>query len=480
MKTPLQYAIRLAILFTIIWFTDLLDAFALNVALPNIAQDFGITALAGEWVILGFLLTMTLAMPISGWIGERWGLRKAFTFTQVLYLLSSLGCGLAPELSYLIIFRLLQGLSAGLAIPLGLSSLMQEMPSHHWAKTTASMNMITLLAPALGPLMAGYVITILNWRWIFFLKLPLTLLSLILLFLWVKKGGEKKEHKLDTAGFFLGSIALLGLLYGISEFGKGQLSNKLSLGCILIGITFLGLFLRAEKKARNPLIPLRIFKIKLFSFGNIIQCSANIIFLGANFIIALYLQKGLGIDIKSVGWIMAAITPGMFVTMPIIGKFYNRIGPKPFMLTGLLLLSASMFTLAFLPKTSSYYLFALIIFLEGFASALTQTPNVMAIFCDIPKELKNTGSALYSLFKQISASLGVALTILILTITAILSRQNLHSETLETSLFIPCFIMLGTLPLASLICLRFINNKKVLTLISKKDHIETEAELGVE
>ena len=451
-----EYGIRLTIIYAMVWFIDLLDASTLNVALPRIADSFGITATDAEWAIIGFLLAMTLGMTVSTWMGRTFGMKRVFLLSQVLYIGSSLGCGLAADNAQLIFFRLLQGCSGGLIIPLGMATLLQVMPQKEWAKTSARMNMVTLLAPALGPLFAGYVTASMGWQWLFFLKLPLSFFCLLLSFLWVKET-EKFLSRFDWKGFAFSGLSLSLFLLVFSEVGRPDFSTATLIILALFALIFGFLFLRSEKKTEAPLISLGLFRSPLFAFGNIIQSSANVIFLGSNFIIALYLQKGLGFDIVTTGWVMAAITPGMLLVQPLVGKFYNRLGPLPFILPGLIVLALVMFAFMFVTSKTPPILLALLIFLEGAASSMLQTANVTSIFAEVPEKQMGAGSSLYSLFKQISASFGVALSTMVLSISS----------------FPLVFLVLGMIPLLALICCRHIDNKKALKKM-KQPHTETE------
>lgn len=473
-----SYGIRLAIIYSLVWFIDLLDASSLNVTLPAIAQSFHIDPINAEWAIVGFLLSMTIGISISSWLGENYGTRRIFLLSQLIYIGSSIGCGFSVDLSSLVFFRIFQGFAGGMAIPLGMSALMKAMPQSSWAKMSAYMNMVTLMAPALGPIFGAYAASLLGWRWIFFLKLPLSGICYLLSLYWVKKEVVNDRTKFDWGGFILGGFSLSGILWVFSGVGKNNLGLLLAIAFVSL---LLGLFfIRLEKKSANPLVPFPIFNIYHFSFGNLIQSAANTIFLGANFLIALYLQKGLGLDLVSTGWIMAAITPGMIIVQPLVGKFYNKIGPLPFIIPGLIILSLSTCAFALTTPQTPVYILGLLVFCIGAASSITQTANVTSIFSSLPDKYKGPGSSLYSLFKQISASFGVALSTMILSIGMTPNNSTSINKIQSLDIFHACFIVLGLIPAIALICCKFINNKKALAQITQPSHIPTEAEFGTE
>jgi MFS transporter, DHA2 family, lincomycin resistance protein len=295
---------------------------------------------------------------------------------------------------------------------------------------------------------------------------------------WVKKEAVKDKTKFDWSGFILGGLSLSGILWVFSEVGKNDLILLLAIAFVSL---LLGLFfIRIEKKSTNPLVPFPIFKIHHFSFGNLIQSAANTIFLGANFLIALYLQKGLGLDLVSTGWIMSAITPGMIIVQPLVGKFYNKIGPLSFIIPGLIVLSLSTCAFALTTPQTSVYILGLLVFCIGAASSITQAANVTSIFSGLPNKYKGPGSSLYSLFKQISASFGVALSTMILSIGMTMYDSTSISEIHSIGIFHSCFIVLGSIPAIALFYCKFINNKKALAQITEPSHIPTEAEFETE
>lgn len=456
------YSIRLAMIYCLVWFVDFLDATSLNVTLPAIAQFFQINPAHTEWAIIGFLLSMTIGMSLSGWLGDHCGTRKIFLLSQCLYIFATLECGFAFNFFSLILGRLIQGFAAGMAIPLGMAALMRAMPQTHWAKTTSIMNMVTLFAPALGPIFGTYATSLIGWRWVFFLKLPICFFCLVLSLLWVRKEELPPKRDFDWPGFILGSLSLAGILWMFSEIGKWPHSFLLM---VAAGSIFLGvLFILRQNRSRIPLFPLEIFKIRHFAIGNIIQSAANTIFLGANFIIALYLQKGLGLDLVATGWIMAAVTPGMILVQPFIGNLYNRLGPLPFIIPGLSLLSLSMVALVFTDWETSPYLLGFFVFCIGAASGMAQSANVTSIFSCLPHQYKGAGSSLYSLFKQISASFGVAISTMVLSIGMDMNGLSVIGQNSSSiAIFHACFAVLGSIPALALFFCFFIDNKKAVS-----------------
>jgi EmrB/QacA subfamily drug resistance transporter len=464
------YSIQIACLFACVWFIDLLDSTILNVALPSIASSFRIDPTQAEWAILGFLLTLSASMSISQWISEKYGVRKIFLLSQFVYLISSFLCGTAATLSQLVFFRLVQGFAGGILMPLGMSLLMNTVPQRKWAVFSSRVNMVSLLAPALGPIIAGYVTAMMGWPWLFYLKLPLSALCLFLSFLWVRPDQPISRKNFDWAGFALGTMGITLILFSLSKMGQPGVSNFLSIGLFVFSLLLIAAFVQVEDRIKYPLIPMGIFRIRLYSIGNLIQCSANVIFLGSIFIIGLFLQEGLKYSIVMTGWILSPITIGMFVVLPLVAKFYNRLGPLPFIIPGLALLSCCMFAFCLISPSTHPLWIAAIIFVTGAASSVVQTPNVLSIFSEITNEERTAASAVYALLKQISASIGVALSTMVITI-GLVSRQIPSLSSAPTFAILPlfkiAFIVLGSAPLLALFLCFYIDNKKAIEHATK-------------
>ena len=481
MHQNIQYGIRLFILYGIIWFIDLLDATLLNVALPAISMDFHIGPTEAQWALIGFLLATVIGMIISTPISQTFGLRRVFLLAQWVYLCSSLACGITVYFSELVFFRVIQGFAGGLAIPLGMFLSMSVLPHNMLAKVGSWTSFCTFVAPAMGPILTGYVTHYFNWRWLFLAKLPVSLIAVLLSHYWVKKQVvEKKKIEFDWPGFIFATLSLSSLLLAISVVKKPNISQLLPTSFFVLAFLCGGCFLWWEKRAAHPLVPLKIFRYPLFTWGNLIQSSANIIFLGSTFLVATYFQRSMKFSIILTGWIMGAVTLGMMAVMPLTAKYYNRWGPLPFIIPGLLLLSGTMFAFIAADPQTSPWLFTFIIFCVGAGSAAVKTSNFVAIFTGIPHTLKSPASSLYSIFKQIAASIGIAVSSTILSIGMDRFSIDLTAVYIPQKVFVVPFAVLGSIPLLALPCCLRINNTKARQKHAAHDHLETEFEEGAE
>ncbi|HEY5813088.1 MAG TPA: MFS transporter, partial [Terrimicrobiaceae bacterium] len=380
------------------------------------AKALNIDPVDAEWALIGFLLATTAGMVISNPAANYLGSRRVFLFAQWLYLLSSLGCGLAGQFSHLVIFRVLQGLGGGVAIPIGMTLLMEAVPSNKWAKMGAWINLFALIAPALGSILAGYITVHLSWPWLFFVKVPFSIIALGLTYCWLQDSLRRETERFDWLGLYFLLPGMSLFLLVLSEVERSRFSNDILLALLILSIVLLVAFFWHERRTPRPLLPLAIFRYPLFAWGNLIQSAANVVFLGGTFLISLYLQWGLGYHIVETGWVISAVTVGMILAMPLTGAFYNRLGPLPYMIVGLLLMSSAMFAFLWATPGTPPWMLACLTFCGGFGSALLQTTNFVSIFSEIPNRFKGSASSVYTILKQLSASFGVALSTMVLSI----------------------------------------------------------------
>jgi len=463
-----KYAFRLGVLYSLIWFVELLDATMLNLALPSIARAFEVPALDAEWAILSFLLASTVTIFMSAWFGERFDSRRVFIVSQVIYVVSSFACGFAQNLEQLIFFRFIQGAGGGMILPLGMTMVMRVVEKRHRAKLSSSINLVSLMAPAFGPIFAAYILNLLSWPWLFFIKLPLTLLTLLLSILWLKSEPSQRSKSLDWRGAIYATFFLTTLLYVLSEVGTGRVEAS-TLILLFIFSSIMGVaFIWQQLRVKEPLISLAPFRNSFFAMGNIIQCASNIIILGSMFVTALYLQYGLRIDIVTMGWVMGSVSLGMVSAMPLVSRFYNKIGPLPYVVIGLMILATSMIAMCFLTADTHPVLIAAIIFAEGFGAAISTTANYIAMFSAISSKDTPAASSIYISVKHLSTCLGVALSTMSMSLGmkhfSIASFADVSAENFILP-FYYTYVFLALIPFSTLFCCSFLNNKKALSYV---------------
>src|SRR6266850_1853679 len=215
--TRVEYKWIVAIVFVSGMFIDILDTTIVNVALPDLGREFHATTASIEWIVLGYVLSLAVFIPASGWIGDRLGTRRVFLFALAMFTLASALCGQAQSLGELVAFRVLQGVGGGMLVPVGTAMLFRAFPPIERAKASTVLIVPTVLAPALGPVLGGWLVTDVSWRWIFYVNLPVGALAFAIGFLFLREEREGHAGRFDLPGFVLSGAGLALVLYALTQ-----------------------------------------------------------------------------------------------------------------------------------------------------------------------------------------------------------------------------------------------------------------------
>ena len=311
-------------------FMNVLDSSIANVSIPAIAGDFGVSPNQGTWVITSFAVSNAIAVPLTGWLTQRFGMVRLFTMSILLFVLASLMCGLAPTLGLLIFFRVIQGLVAGPMIPLSQSLLLQSYPKAKAGTALGLWSMTTLVAPVMGPLLGGWITDNMSWEWIFYINIPVGLFAAFVT--WnIYKTRETPVHKLpiDTVG--LASLVVwVGALQIMLDKGK-ELDWFASPEIVVLGLVALvgfAFFLIWELNERHPVVDLSLFKRRNFWVGTLALALGYGTFFGNVVLLPLWLQQYMGYTATWAGFILAPVGLLAIIVTPFVGKNVNKIDPR--------------------------------------------------------------------------------------------------------------------------------------------------------
>src|SRR6202050_2714567 len=299
-----------------------LDATVVNVSLSTLAVELHSSLTAIQWVTSGYLLALALMLPLNGWLVERIGAKALYFWCFSAFTLSSALCGLARSANALIGFRILQGMSGGLMAPMA-QMMLARVAGRHMARVLGYAAVPILLAPILGPVIAGAILQHASWRWLFLVNLPVGALAIILAIFFLPNDREEtKQRDLDLVGFALLSPGLVLFLYGSDHMGEriGQVTLALS-------VALLAMFFKvAIRKGDRALIDLQLFKGKTFAASSFTQFMSNGIAFAGQMLIPLYLIRACGRSPSATGWLLAPLGVGMICSYPWMGALTQRFG----------------------------------------------------------------------------------------------------------------------------------------------------------
>lgn len=424
MRRP-EYKWIVAVVFAFGLFMNLLDTTIVNVALPTFAVEFKATTTSIEWVVTGYLLALAIFIPVSGWVGDRFGTKRTFMAALAAFTLGSLLCALSGSINELIAFRIIQGIGGGMLMPVGMAMMFRTFAPSERAQAGAVITIPAAFAPAAGPVLGGYLVEYQSWHWIFLINIPIGLIALVVAGLFLREERQPDPGRLDVPGFLLSGVGLAVLMYGLAEGGTRGLGDTRVILIALAGIALLALFAVVELRTEKPLLDLRLFKDGLFRAVCIIWIPAQAAFIGAVFLVPLLLQLEMGMSPLQSGLTTFPAAIGIGLTAQPAGRLYNYVGPRRLVLLGMLGLLVT--TLAFLLvdlQTDQWWL-RLIMFLRGASFGFVMVPATTAAYVTIRPEDTGRATAIGSAIPQAAASFGVAV-----MATALTSRLIAHNAVL--------------------------------------------------
>jgi EmrB/QacA subfamily drug resistance transporter len=359
-----------------------LDATIANVSLSSLATELNTSLSTIQWVTSGYLLALTLALPMSGWLVDRIGAKSVYLWCFVAFTLSSALCGLAWSAQSLIGFRVVQGISGGLLAPMA-QMMMARAAGRHMARVVGYAAVPVLIAPILGPVVAGLILQYASWRWLFLLNLPFGVLALVLAILFLPNDREEtRPRELDWLG-----LALLSPGLAIFLYGSDRISEHMGQLAILIAAVLLGVFLwMADRKGDRALIDLRLFKGKVFPAAAVTQFLSNGALFAGQMLIPIYLIRYCGRSPSEMGWLLAPMGLGMLCTYPSMGALTRWFGIRRVSAGGAFL--ALLGTLPFLYLADHQLnatVLAVTLFIRGVGQSAVGIPSMSAAYASVAR-----------------------------------------------------------------------------------------------
>ena len=459
----MPYRTKVAVVYLLGFFVDLINMFIANVAYPAIGHGLGASVSELTWVSNAYILGLTLVIPLSAWLAEKVGGHRVFLLSLGIFLVATLGAGGAQSIGQLIGWRLLQGMGGGLLIPVGQTLAYQLYRPHERAGLSAAIMLVGLLAPAISPALGGLIVDTLSWRWVFFANLPLALLALLLAALWLRRESSTKTRTpLDAIGLLSGCSALLLILLGLTRLAESD--DGLASGLVMLagGLVMLAGYVRHSLRHSHPLLNLRLVLNPLLRNAMMIYQAIPGIFIGVNLVAMLYLQNQLGMNAAHVGSLMIPWSLASFMAITFTGKQFNRFGPRPLLITGCIMQGLGILVLSQVGSAQQYPLLLLAFAMMGFGGSLCSSTAQSCAFLQVNDAQLAQASALWNINRQLSFCLGIALLSLLL--------NKLQENMPATLAWHWCFYLAAASALIpAVLCLRIPNRAIVRQLNAQKE-----------
>jgi len=398
-----------ATVFVAAMFINIIDATVVNVALPTIAADFGVPVELTATVNIGFLVAVAVAIPVAGWLGDRFGAREVFLLSVGLFTVASAACGLAGSVQQLVVFRIVQGIGGGLMTPVGMSMLYRSFPPNERVRLSRIINFPIALAPAIGPVLGGLLVQRASWRWIFGINVPIGIVAVVFTLLAVPTMARKTSSSLDVPGFLLAAVGFASLMFAVSEGASRGWTSPVIWIPGLLGVLLLTLLVIVEGRVAAPMLRLQLFGLRLFRSANLITFASAAGFLGGLFVYPLMLQTAFGYSPLTAGLLTFPEAIGIMVGTQVAARNYRRIGPRRLIAAGQCTVAAALLTLAFVMSSSIPAVVPVCLMLIlGFGQAHTFMPTQAAAFDTVAPEHTGAATALYNATRQVGSAVGVA------------------------------------------------------------------------
>jgi EmrB/QacA subfamily drug resistance transporter len=399
-----------AVVYVAAMFMAIMDTTIVNVALPAIGRDFRARADGVGLVSIAYLVSLTVFIPASGWLGDRIGGRRALLGAIGLFTVASGLCGLSASLGELVAFRILQGAGGAVMTPVGLAMLFRVYPPAERVRVSSILAVVTALAPALGPVLGGVFTTYSSWRLVFFANVPIGIATFVFGAVALADHVPSHPGRLDLTGLALSGLGLGSVMYGISEGpARGWLAAPV-LAAVCAGAALLAVTVVVELRAPNPLVDLRLFRNRLFAAATSLYALGSVAYLGTLFLAALFFQDALGLSAVQSGLTVFPSALGVMAGSQVVTRvLYWRVGPRRLIAAGLPVVAAAAALMAQVGAGTSLWLVRLIMVALGLGVSLVFIPNQAASMATITKAETGRASAIFNAGKQLGGAVGVAL-----------------------------------------------------------------------
>lgn len=408
-RPRIDQKIVVAVVFVCGMFMSSLDSTAVNVALATLSRQFGVPTASIDAVVVGYLVSLAVFIPASGWLGDRFGTKRVFLLALALFTGASALCGVAQSLNQLVAFRFLQGAGGGMLTPVGTTMLYRTFPPSERVQVSRILIFPRILGPAGGPVLGGLLVSQFSWRWVFYINLPVGIAAFFFGFFFLHEHREPSVGRFDLPGFLLAATGFPLVMYALSEGPSHGSTSPVILGCAFIGLVLLIVFVAVELRARAPMVHLLLLRDRLFNATNLVTVFSSGGFSGILFVVPLFLQEARGASALSSGLTTFPEALGVLLSTQLVARLYPRVGPRRLMAGGLVGVATAMSLLCLIRLDSSPWLVRLLMFLIGVGMAYVFLPAQAAGFATISPAATGQAAMLSNVQRQLGLALGVAI-----------------------------------------------------------------------
>jgi len=402
-------------------FVVFLNETIMSVAIPHLMVDLGVTASAAQWLTTAFLLTMAIVIPITGFMLQRINTRPIYMAAMAIFSVGTLICALAPGIELLIVGRVVQAVGTAIMMPLLMTTVMSLVPPEGRGKTMGNISIVMSVAPAIGPTIGGFILSQFDWRFMFYFTLPIAVGALVLGAIKIRNVSTPRYAPLDVLSVILSALAFGGLVYGLSSLGEGAEHGSAipSWAPIVVGVVAMAIFVwRQIGLARNDkaLLDLRTLQHTNYSVSLVTAAIAMVALLGTSILIPIYTQSVLGLNTLQTGMMLLPGGLIMGVLGPVVGRLYDKVGPRPLLVPGVVAVTAVMWALTTVSQHTAIWQVIAGHIVLSIGLAFTFTPLFTTAMSSVPPRFYSHASAILSSVQQVAGAAGIALFVAVMSL----------------------------------------------------------------
>ncbi|WP_085483802.1 DHA2 family efflux MFS transporter permease subunit [Agreia pratensis] len=429
-------------------FVVILNETIMSVALPVLMKDLDIAAEAAQWLTTAFMLTMAVVIPITGFLLQRFNTRPVFLAAMALFSAGTFISAMAPGFEILLAGRVIQASGTAIMMPLLMTTVLNLVPPATRGRTMGNISIVISVAPAIGPTISGLILSVLDWRWMFWIVLPIAVGSLVLGFLKIPNVTEPRKAPIDVFSVILSAFAFGGLVYGLSSIGghgasEGGMPTWLPL---VVGVVALAAFILRQvllARREKALLDLRVFRSPTFSVAIAMLAISMMALFGTLIILPLYTQNVLGLNTLSTGLLLLPGGLLMGILAPFVGRIYDRFGPRVLLIPGSIIVSAAFWGMTLFTATTAWGWVLAAHVTMSLGLALLFTPLFTAGLASLTPKLYSHGSAVVGTVQQLAGAAGTALFVSVMTAQALTLSGGSAPTAVDTAGGIHSAIMYG-------------------------------------
>ncbi|THV23457.1 MDR family MFS transporter [Glycomyces paridis] len=415
-------------------FVMILNETVMGVALTPLMEAFSLSAATAQWLTTGFMLTMAVVIPMTGLILQRFTTRTVFIASLALFTAGTVLAAASQVFPMLVAARVIQASGTAVMLPLLMTTVMTYVPADRRGRTIGLITIVIAVAPAIGPTFSGFILAQFTWRWIFLAVLPIAAVGLVLGALLIKSLAEPRPVKFDLLSALLSAVAFGGLIYGLSSIGEAAAGAHPPVppyAAIGAGALSLVLFVLRQlrlQRTDSALMDLRPFQSRSFTVGIVMLLISMAALFGSLILLPIYLQEVLDLTTLETGLVVLPGGLAMGLSGPVIGRLYDRFGPRPLVIPGSLAITVALALMTLLDQTSPTWFVVVIHVTMSLGLSLLMTPLMTSSLASLRVELYSHGSAILSTLQQVAGAAGTAVFITLMTTGTAASLDEGASE----------------------------------------------------